>query len=70
MKESHIKSRDELYDTIESFVKNKNQKFYNEADRQRFIKDIIDFPDKNSLERYCNFLKMCLYESIEKQSKR
>ena len=65
-KESEIKYRDQLYKTIESFIKNKNRKFYDEKDRQRFIKEIIDFPDKNSLERYHKFLKMCLNESIEK----
>lgn len=65
-KESEIKYRDQLYETIKSFIKNKNRKFYNEEDRQRFIKEIIDFPDKYSLDRYHKFLKMCLNESIEK----
>jgi len=66
MNESEINCRDQLYDTIESFVKNKNRKFYNEPDRQRFIKEIIDVPDKKILERYVKFLKMCLDESGKK----
>lgn len=66
MKESEINCRDQLYNTIESFVKNKNRKFYNEKDRQRFIKDFIDVPDKRILERYVKFLKMCLNESSKK----
>ena len=57
---------DQLYDTIESFVKNKKQKFYDEKDRQRFIKEIIDVPDKKILERYVKFLKKCLDESAKK----
>ena len=67
MKESEIKCRDQLYNTIQSFIKDKNRRFYNEDDRKRFIKEIIDVPDKNILERYCKFLKRCLNESIEKK---
>ena len=66
IKASEIKHKDQLYDTIESFVKNKKRKFYNEADRKRFIKEIIDVPDKKILERYVKFLKSCLNESGKK----
>ena len=70
IKGAEIKYRDQLYDTIDSFVKNKNRKFYDEKDRKRFINEIIDFPDKNNLERYSKFLKMCLDESIKKHGKK
>ena len=66
MPETEIKCRDQLYDTIESFAKNKKHKFYKEEGRQRFIREIIDVPDKKILERYVKFLKSCLDESGKK----
>ena len=63
MKSSEIKCRDDLYKTLESFLKNKNQKFYNEKERKKFIEDVIDYPDKKVLERYVRFLRKCLDES-------
>jgi len=63
IKASEIKHKDQFYEIIDSFVKNKKRKFYDEVDRQRFIKEIIDVPDKNILERYTKFLKSCLNES-------
>lgn len=63
IKASEIKSRDKLYDTIKSFTENKKQIFYNEKQRQKFIKEVIDVPDEKVLERYCKFLKWCLNES-------
>ena len=66
MKSSEILSRDELYDTIDSFVKNKNQKFYDEKERMNFMKEIIHTPDENVLDRYSSFIKKCLDESSKK----
>jgi len=66
IKASEIKDKDQFIEIIESFVKNKNRKFYDEKDRQRFIKEIIDVPDKKILERYTKFLKGCLNESGKK----
>ena len=63
IKNSEIKCRDQLYDTLQEFIKNKNVKFYNESERRTFIKEIIDVPDKHVLERYAEFLKSCLHES-------
>jgi hypothetical protein len=57
IKQSEIKSRDQLYENILEFAKNKNRKFYNEEDRSKFIKEMIHVPDKYVLERYCEFLK-------------
>jgi hypothetical protein len=59
-KESEIKFKDQLYDTIKKFVENKNMKFYNEQEREKFIREVIDVPDKKVLERYVDFLKSCL----------
>ena len=67
MKESEMNCRDHLYETIQKFIKNKNLDFYNETDRRKFIKDMIDVPDGNVLENYCNFLKMCVNESVKKK---
>jgi len=62
IKTSEIKCRDEFYDILQKFVQNKNLKFYNENERKKFIKEIIDVPDKYVLERYVDFLKGCLNE--------
>ena len=59
IKSSEMKSRDDLYDTIQRFVKNKNQKFYNEVERKKFVSEVIDVPDNKILERYVKFLKSC-----------
>ena len=59
IKSSEMKSRDDLYNTIEKFTKNKNYKFYNEKERKRFVSEVIDTPDKNVLDNYVNFLKSC-----------
>jgi hypothetical protein len=66
IKGSEIKSRDELYDTIQKLTKHKTNNFYNEKERQKFIKEMIDISDKNVLERYSKFLKKCLDESEKK----
>ncbi len=63
IKASDIKYRDQLYDNIQEFIKNKKRKFYNETERRKFIKEIIDVPDKYVLERYCKFLKSCIDNS-------
>ena len=59
MKTTEIRCRDELYDILEKSIENKNLKFYNENERRKFIKEVIDVPDKHVLERYCKFLKSC-----------
>jgi hypothetical protein len=56
-KESEIKCRDQLYDIIEKFIKNKDFKFYDEKSRKKFIREVIDVPDEKVLERYALFLK-------------
>lgn len=60
IKTSEIKCRDELYNSIKKLSENKNLKFYTSIERKKFINEIIDVPDNNILERYVQFLKMCL----------
>jgi len=67
IKTSEIRSRDEIYDIIQKFTKEKNRKFYKENERKRFIEEIIDVPDKYILERYVKFLRKCLDESTKKK---
>jgi len=59
IKKSEIKCRDQLFDMLEQLIRNKNYKFYNEAEKRKFIREVIDVPDKYVLERYVKFLKAC-----------
>jgi len=63
IKESELRYRDQLYDFLKEFVKNKNMTFYRSGGRERFIKEMIDVPDKNVLDNYYSFLKKCLEET-------
>ena len=60
--ETEIKCRDDLYHALEKLLSSKKEKFYDEKNRENFISEIIDTPDKKVLERYCSFLKECLNE--------
>jgi len=60
MKSCDVRCRDDLYDWIERFSRNGTADFYDETDRQRFISQMIDVPDKHVLGRYVAFLKSCL----------
>lgn len=64
MKTTELRCRDELYDILEKSIENKNLKFYNENERRKFIKEVINVPDKHVLERYCKFLKSCYKEKV------
>ena len=60
IKGCEIRCRDELYDMIQIFVREQDHQLYDEDERKRFIKEIIDFPDENVLDRYVCFLQYCL----------
>jgi hypothetical protein len=62
IKETEIKCRDDLYHILEKLLSSKKEKFYDEKNRENFIKEIIDTPDKKVLERYCRILKSCFEE--------
>lgn len=59
MKSCDIQCRDDLYDCIQRFLQNGTSGFYDEAERQRFIAEMIDVPDNHVLDRYVQFLKSC-----------
>lgn len=59
MKTCEIKCRDDLYNWIQRFLQNGTDNFYDETERQRFIREIIDGSDKDVLKRYVKFLKSC-----------
>jgi hypothetical protein len=59
MKSCDIQCRDDLYNWMERFFQNKSLDFYDEAERQQFIREIIDVPDQDVLTRYVKFLKSC-----------
>jgi len=62
IKSSELRCRDELYSWIEKFAENKNLQLYGNDERERFIKETINVPDKYVLERYTEFLEKCLYD--------
>jgi len=66
IKGSEMKCKDELYDMLQAFIKNKNPRFYDEKERKKFIKEVIDVPDKHILERYCEFLESCFNDKKQK----
>lgn len=55
-----VRSRDELLDNLRKFSKNKQRKIFRENQSQKFISEIIDYPDKQVLERYVKFLEECV----------
>jgi len=61
---TEMKCRDDLYHALEKILENKNVKFYDENERRRFIKEIIDVPDKYVLERYVKFLRSCFKDKF------
>ena len=66
MPEYDMRCRDDLYNTISSYIKDKTSITCKEKDRKKFIKEMIDVPDGNILERYVSFLEKCLNESSKK----
>jgi len=60
MESCDIKCRDDLYNLIQTFLKDGTANFYDETERKQFIQDIIDVPDNNILDRYVAFFKSCL----------
>lgn len=59
IKRCDVKCRDELYDNLVYFLNNGTNGFYNEQERQVFVKDMIDYPDANVLDRYVEALQTC-----------
>lgn len=57
MPETELKCRDDVYEKIKYFLANGCGDFYVEAHRQRFIKEMLDYPDANVLPRYVALLE-------------
>jgi hypothetical protein len=57
MPETELRCRDDLYEKINGFLSNGCDSFYVEEHRQRFLKEVLDGPDKNVLSRYVALLE-------------
>jgi len=57
MPETELKCRDDVYEKIQNFLSNGCDSFYVEAHRQRFLREMLDGPDKNVLSRYIGLLE-------------
>ncbi|MEK6596482.1 MAG: hypothetical protein AABZ18_08205, partial [Pseudomonadota bacterium] len=57
MPETELRCRDDVYEKIDRFLTNGCDNFYNEAHRQRFLKEMLDGADTNVLPRYVALLE-------------
>jgi len=57
MPETELKCRDDVYEKINSFLTNGFENFYVEEHRQRFLREMLDYPDANVLPRYVSLLE-------------
>ncbi|PSJ17076.1 hypothetical protein [Nitrosomonas supralitoralis] len=57
MPETELKCRDDVYEKIDYFLANGFDSFYVEEHRQRFLKEMLDYPDANVLPRYVSLLE-------------
>ncbi|MER0204367.1 MAG: hypothetical protein DU480_11030 [Nitrosomonas sp.] len=57
MPETELKCRDEVYEKIDYFLNNGCDSFYIEEHRQRFLREMLDYPDANVLPRYVALLE-------------
>ncbi|HLP81599.1 MAG TPA: hypothetical protein VK141_06385 [Nitrosomonas sp.] len=57
MPETELKCRDDVYEHINNFLENGCGSFYVEEHRQRFLKEMLDFPDADVLPRYVGLLE-------------
>jgi len=57
MPETELKCRDDVYEKVDYFLANGFDSFYVEEHRQRFLKEMLDYPDANVLPRYVSLLE-------------
>ena len=57
MPETELKCRDDVYEKMKHFLANGFDDFYIEEHRQRFINEMLDYPDANVLPRYVALLE-------------
>lgn len=61
--------RDHLYDAIAALIKNPSTRLYSEEERQRFIHEMVEYPDEHVLERYVRFLQDHMSEKVPQRAK-
>jgi len=57
MPETELRCRDDVYEKINHFLNNGCDSFYIEEHRQRFLKEMLDYPDADVLPRYVGLLE-------------
>lgn len=57
MPETELRCRDDVYEKINHFLTNGCGSFYVEEHRQRFLEEMLDYPDANVLPRYVALLE-------------
>jgi len=57
MPETELRCRDDVYEKINGFLTNGFEDFYVEEHRQRFLREMLDYPDANVLPRYVSLLE-------------
>ncbi len=57
MPETELKCRDDVYEKINGFLIRGVADFYVEEHRQRFLREMLDYPDANVLPRYVSLLE-------------
>jgi len=60
MKCCEMKCRDDVYNIVKSFIEERNQSFYDEEERNKFIKEVMGDPNSDILRAYVEFLNSCL----------
>ena len=60
MPETELRCRDDVYEKIKHFLAQGFDDFYVEEHRQRFIREMLDFPDDNVLPRYVGLLEQAI----------
>ena len=61
MPETELKCRDDVYEHIKNFLDNGCESFYVEEHRQRFLREMLDFPDADVLPRYVALLEQSIH---------
>ena len=60
MPETELRCRDDVYEKINHFLAQGCDDFYVEEHRQRFIREMLDFPDAHVLSRYVGLLEQAI----------
>jgi len=63
---SNLQCRDDLYDVISAFIDNPRAAFYNEEQREKFIREMIEVQGLDVLGSYNNFLSSLFSETSGK----